>query len=178
MNAQDATPADGNVVVKTEKANKTVMITVADSGCGMTLEFVQNHLFKLFDSTKGGQDIGIGAYQAREFAHKMGGDLKVDSVKLQGTTESLILPLAYNRSPAAIAFTIMALTEQACAGDLQHNWERSNPQRAVPKPAGYSFLVYCCICGRKSVRWRECYHRLATTPLWQQLGGVGSCKLS
>jgi putative PEP-CTERM system histidine kinase len=92
-NAQDATPADGHVVVKTEKNDKTVMITVADSGCGMTAEFVQHHLFKPFDSTKGSQGMGIGAYQAREFAHKMGGELKVDSVVSQGTTVSLILPL-------------------------------------------------------------------------------------
>jgi len=83
-----------SVVVKTEKVNRTVMISVADSGCGMTAEFVQNHLFKPFDSTKGSEGMGIGAYQAREFAHKMGGELKVESVVSQGTTVSLILPLA------------------------------------------------------------------------------------
>jgi len=68
---------------KTEKANKTAMIVVANFSCGTTAEFVQNHLIKLLDSTKGSQGMGIGAYQAREFARKMGGELQVRSVVSQ-----------------------------------------------------------------------------------------------
>ena len=93
QNAQDATRLDGTIAVSVERNNGTVNITVADSGCGMTPEFVRDHLFRPFDSTKGSQGMGIGAYQAREFARKMGGELKVESVISQGTSVSLILPL-------------------------------------------------------------------------------------
>ncbi len=90
-NAQDATPADGEVSVSLEQRDGRVFINVADNGSGMTPEFIRDHLFKPFDSTKGSQGMGIGAYQAREFARKLGGDVTVDSALAQGTTISIVL---------------------------------------------------------------------------------------
>ena len=58
----------------------------------MTPGFVCDHLFRPFDSTKGSQGMGIGAYQAREFARKMGGDVTVESEAGVGTTFILSLP--------------------------------------------------------------------------------------
>ena len=92
QNAQDATPASGTVAVKLSQANGEVAIRVSDSGSGMTPEFVRDHLFRPFDSTKGSQGMGIGAYQAREFARKMGGDVSVASEVGIGTTFVLSLP--------------------------------------------------------------------------------------
>jgi putative PEP-CTERM system histidine kinase len=92
QNAQDATPANGTVEVELSKANGEVAIRVSDSGSGMTPEFVRDHLFRPFDSTKGSQGMGIGAYQAREFARKMGGDVSVESEVGTGTTFVLSLP--------------------------------------------------------------------------------------
>lgn len=92
-NAQDATPPDGSVGVLANQSDTSVAITVEDSGCGMPSEFIRDHLFKPFDSTKGSQGMGIGAYQAREFARKMGGDIDVHSVPGQGTAIILTLPL-------------------------------------------------------------------------------------
>jgi signal transduction histidine kinase len=59
----------------------------------MSPGFVRDHLFKPFDTTKGNQGMGIGAYQAREFAQRMGGTLSVDSVVGEGTTVCMTLPL-------------------------------------------------------------------------------------
>jgi len=92
-NAQDATVSDGSVSVSVKQSDGRVDITVADSGCGMSPEFVRDHLFRPFDSTKGTQGMGIGAYQAREFARAMGGEIKVRSVVAEGTSISLSLPL-------------------------------------------------------------------------------------
>ena len=58
----------------------------------MTPEFIRDRLFKPFDSTKGVQGMGIGVYQAREFARKYGGDLQVQSAVSKGTTMTLTLP--------------------------------------------------------------------------------------
>ena len=92
-NAQDATGSAGSVSVSVRQNGGRVDITVADSGCGMSPEFVRDHLFRPFDSTKGSQGMGIGAYQAREFAREMGGEIKVRSVVAEGTSISLSLPL-------------------------------------------------------------------------------------
>jgi signal transduction histidine kinase len=80
------------VSVTVRRNGGNVDITVADTGCGMSPEFVRDHLFRPFDSTKGSQGMGIGAYQAREFAREMGGEIRVQSVVGEGTRISLTLP--------------------------------------------------------------------------------------
>ena len=91
-NAQDATPATGSIRVHVGQANGDSVITVADSGSGMTDEFVRTTLFRPFHSTKGSQGMGIGAYQAREFARSTGGDIVVDSTVGEGTSVTLRIP--------------------------------------------------------------------------------------
>ncbi len=93
-NAQDATPSNGSVAVSTMQNGKTVTVSITDSGSGMTPQFIREHLFRPFDSTKGSQGMGIGAYQAREFTRKMGGDIDVVSEVAKGTTVTLTLPAA------------------------------------------------------------------------------------
>ena len=93
-NAQDATPPDGDISVTVLESDGRVAIDIKDTGSGMTPEFMRDRLFRPFDSTKGAQGMGIGAYQAREFARKLGGDLKVQSSLGEGTTVSMTLPIA------------------------------------------------------------------------------------
>ena len=91
-NAQQATPNDGSITVCVDRDRQFARISVADSGSGMTPEFIRDRLFKPFDSTKGSQGMGIGAHQVREFAREMGGELRVDSEPDRGTTIYLRLP--------------------------------------------------------------------------------------
>jgi putative PEP-CTERM system histidine kinase len=111
-NAQEATPAAGTVQVTAgfEGAAEgdladtsrlrvpTAVLTVADTGAGMTREFIQERLFKPFDTTKGSKGMGIGAYQVREYVQSLGGRVEVRSEVGKGTRFSLRLPLA---TPAA-----------------------------------------------------------------------------
>jgi putative PEP-CTERM system histidine kinase len=99
-NAQDATPPDGNVSVVVRRRGSSAIIEVGDSGVGMTRAFIQDRLFRPFDTTKGTKGMGIGAYQARELVRGMGGDLDVESVPGRGTTVCVVLPLAGEVSAA------------------------------------------------------------------------------
>jgi putative PEP-CTERM system histidine kinase len=92
-NAQDATDADGWIKVSTTSNAQSVSVVVEDNGPGMTKEFIRDSLFKPFYSTKGTQGMGIGAYQAREFARATGGSLHVESAIGEGTRVVLKLPL-------------------------------------------------------------------------------------
>ena len=92
--AFDATSPDGSISVSASESEDKVAIEIADTGCGMTPEFIRDRLFRPFDSTKGAQGMGIGAYQAREFARKLGGDLSVQSIPGEGTTVSMTLSIA------------------------------------------------------------------------------------
>ena len=93
-NAQEATPQDGGIDITASKGDGMVTIEIRDSGAGMTPEFVSERLFRPFDSTKGSQSMGIGAYQAREYARMLGGKLDVETEVGSGTTFSLRLPVA------------------------------------------------------------------------------------
>ena len=91
-NAQDACRDDGSVQVVVSQSSSQVKIAVIDNGAGMTAEFVRERLFRPFDSTKGSQGMGIGAYQVREFVRGLGGELKVASTAGVGTRVEMVFP--------------------------------------------------------------------------------------
>ena len=90
-NAQDATPEDGAVEMSASCEDGYLRISVTDSGIGMSREFIRERLFRPFDSTKGNQGMGIGAYQVQEFITGLNGKLLVDSEVSKGTTITLVL---------------------------------------------------------------------------------------
>jgi putative PEP-CTERM system histidine kinase len=85
-NAQDATPDDGRVIVRLFRRDRKAIIEVQDSGCGMDKAFIRDRLFRPFDSTKGKAGMGVGVYEARDYIHKLGGDLEVISRVGEGST--------------------------------------------------------------------------------------------
>jgi putative PEP-CTERM system histidine kinase len=92
-NAQDATPPDGRIEVRVERAGDNVSIRIADNGRGMDPAFVRDRLFRPFDSTKGAQGMGIGAYQARDIVRAAGGEVDVCSEPGAGTVFDVRLPV-------------------------------------------------------------------------------------
>ena len=50
------------------------------------IEFIHERLFRPFDSTKGSESMGIGAYQARDYVRTLGGQMEVASEVGVGTT--------------------------------------------------------------------------------------------
>lgn len=93
-NAQEATSPRGRVTVRTRMEEKRLVIEVEDDGEGMDPEFVREKLFQPFFSTKASKGMGIGAFQAREFARGAGGDVEVSSTPGHGTRFCVILPVA------------------------------------------------------------------------------------
>ncbi len=86
--------ADGDQADTTRLRVPTAVLSVTDTGAGMTREFVQERLFKPFDTTKGSRGMGIGAYQVREYVQSVGGRVEVRSEPEKGTRMTLRLPLA------------------------------------------------------------------------------------
>lgn len=93
-NAQDAAGEDGEVRIRVAEQAGRVRVTIQDDGPGMDADFIRQRLFRPFDTTKGASGMGIGAFQAREFARSIGGDVVVDSAPGQGTRFAFDLPLA------------------------------------------------------------------------------------
>jgi len=68
-------------------------LVVSDTGCGMTAEFIKERLFKPFDTTKGSQGMGIGAFQVRQYINSIGGRITVASTPGEGSRFTVWLPL-------------------------------------------------------------------------------------
>jgi putative PEP-CTERM system histidine kinase len=92
-NAQDACDASGEVSIELSQSDDSACLDIRDNGCGMEEDFVRNRLFRPFDTTKGSQGMGIGAYQARAFIVSTGGLMQVHSAPGKGTLVSIRLPL-------------------------------------------------------------------------------------
>jgi putative PEP-CTERM system histidine kinase len=93
-NAQDATDQNGRIEIKTTVSRSTVQVSIRDNGRGMDSEFIRERLFRPFDSTKGRNSMGIGAYQARDYVRTLGGQMDVSSQVKVGTEFLINLPLA------------------------------------------------------------------------------------
>jgi putative PEP-CTERM system histidine kinase len=93
-NAQQATNDDGHVGITIDLSvdEKHMLVNIVDSGIGMSEDFIQTRLFKPFDTTKGNAGMGIGAFDAKAYLEKIGGQLLVKSVEEQGTTFTLRIP--------------------------------------------------------------------------------------
>lgn len=89
QNAQEATDDDGQVEIEMTKAAQHIVIKIIDSGMGMDEKFIQQRLFKPFDTTKGNAGMGIGVYEAQEYILQQKGRIEVASKIDQGTVFTL-----------------------------------------------------------------------------------------
>lgn len=102
QNAIEATPKDGSVTIDLRSEGMAVVITISDTGQGMTEEFIRERLYKPFESTKPA-GMGIGAFESREYIHELGGRLEVHSQPQRGTTFRVTLPLYAQEAQERVA---------------------------------------------------------------------------
>ncbi|WP_045858052.1 XrtA/PEP-CTERM system histidine kinase PrsK [Teredinibacter purpureus] len=93
QNAQDATDGEGFIDISTELDGNLLCVYIEDNGSGMDIDFIQSRLFKPFETTKTGKGMGIGMYQAKEYAQSLGGNVAVESSPGEGTTFIITIPL-------------------------------------------------------------------------------------
>ena len=93
INALEAMPNGGNLQLTTRSSAEQSEISVADTGKGMSADFVRDKLFHPFATTKK-KGIGLGLYSCREIVERHGGTIEVESEENVGTTFRLLLPRA------------------------------------------------------------------------------------
>jgi signal transduction histidine kinase len=80
------------VTIRLGREAGAVVIEIADTGEGMSEEFIRERLFKPFESTKSA-GMGIVVFESREYINELGGSLEVSSRPSLGTTFKVVLPL-------------------------------------------------------------------------------------
>lgn len=100
LNASEALAGGGRIKVSTKADDDRVVLSVTDSGSGMSKEFIEKSLFQPFQSTKK-KGLGIGLYQCKTIVEAHGGWIDVESEPGKGSTFSVHLPLGsqYTSSP-------------------------------------------------------------------------------
>ena len=94
MNAVDAMPDGGQISIATKRMGANMNIAVTDTGGGIADEH-REQVFEPFFSTKREEDgTGLGLSISYGIARHHGGDLTFSSRPNEGTTFTLILPLA------------------------------------------------------------------------------------
>jgi hypothetical protein len=96
-NAREALPGGAGEItlsgtVETAADPGCVVVAVHDNGRGMSEEFVHNHLFRPFATTKP-SGLGVGLAQCRGIVEAHGGSIQVESRPGRGTTFRVMLPL-------------------------------------------------------------------------------------
>jgi putative PEP-CTERM system histidine kinase len=100
QNALDATADGGQVSVRLGREDGFALVEVADTGIGMSPEFVRQKLFKPFETTKP-TGMGIGVYESSQYIAALGGQILFDSTPNVGTRVRILVPQADSAASAA-----------------------------------------------------------------------------
>jgi len=94
VNARDAMPSGGRLMIETGNVGQTVMLAVGDTGCGMDDE-TRARLFEPYFTTKEpGRGSGLGLATVYDVVTQCGGQISVTSGSGAGSTFKIYLPRA------------------------------------------------------------------------------------
>jgi PAS domain S-box-containing protein len=111
INARDAMPDGGTIRVEAENLaigsghdglapGDYVVLTVADTGCGISPEILEQVMEPFFTTKEVGKGTGLGLSMVYGFARQSGGAFRIDSKVGAGTRAQIWLPRAVEMAPA------------------------------------------------------------------------------
>lgn len=92
-NAIKYTQRGGTISVKLKKENKEIIVSVSDTGCGMTDE-IKAHCFEKFyqgDSSRSQEGNGLGLALVKQILNLLDGEVRFESVLGKGTEFTVVL---------------------------------------------------------------------------------------
>lgn len=100
LNARDAMTAGGRLRIETAAMHPYAMITMSDTGHGMTPEIMARLSQPLFTTKPKGEGTGLGLAVSYGIVRRNGGQIAVSSSPGKGTTFNLYFPRVETEAPA------------------------------------------------------------------------------
>lgn len=97
LNAREALPGGGRIVVRTWASGPWVYCSVADTGVGMSRE-VRARAPEYFFTTQGPQRLGLGLSVTHGIIQQHRGGARIESVEGRGTTVTFSLPVGQEQT--------------------------------------------------------------------------------
>ncbi len=98
LNARDAMPDGGRIVVRTEQCQQALKVSFEDNGCGIPAQNLDK-IFDAFFTTKAeANGVGLGLSVSYGIIQSHGGDIQVESEVGKGATFVVKIPLIENNS--------------------------------------------------------------------------------
>ena len=94
LNACEAMPNGGTLMLATSCADGRIVIEVTDTGCGIKQEHLDKVLEPFFTTKPVGKGTGLGLSVSYGIVQQHGGTLEVESQEGKGTTFKVTLPVA------------------------------------------------------------------------------------
>jgi two-component system cell cycle sensor histidine kinase/response regulator CckA len=124
VNARDAMPEGGRIVIETANVGQVVMLSVSDTGSGMDDE-TRARLFEPYFTTKEGRGTGLGLATVHDIVTQFGGQISVMSDAGSGSTfkiylspvDETVVPTAGPRRSAR-AQTVLVVDDEPEVRDL------------------------------------------------------------
>ena len=141
VNARDAMPRGGNVTIATRNVGRQeIMISVTDTGSGMTKEVKARAFEPLFTTKDLGKGTGLGLSVVHGIVKQAGGRIEIDSEVGVGTTMHVFLPFegtAHEQAVPVVTVATRGSERLIVVDDDQH--VRASISRAL-RVRGYSVL--------------------------------------
>lgn len=95
MNAAQAIPddRDGEIIIKTQKRDNIVLVSVKDNGIGISQETLKNIFMPFFTTKEIGEGMGLGLSITYNIIKEHGGNIEVISKEGEGTEFLISLPI-------------------------------------------------------------------------------------
>jgi signal transduction histidine kinase/CheY-like chemotaxis protein len=100
LNAIDAMPDGGNIVISSWQQGAQVCLAVSDTGTGMTEE-TRDKLFDPFYTTKEAANSGLGLSVVFGIIRRHHGTIEVESIENKGSTFIISLPESFDEVPVS-----------------------------------------------------------------------------
>jgi CheY-like chemotaxis protein len=93
VNARDAMPLGGRLLIRTERDAATARLLVTDTGTGMPPEVVARAFEPFFTTKESGKGTGLGLSTVYGIVKQSGGDIHIESRVNAGTTFEVSVPI-------------------------------------------------------------------------------------